>query len=366
MSGKSAFTKKTNSFNKKEPIATIKLDDVLAAYEKYGDDAFKVDIENSNDYDTVSYINFLIKLANDDTKYIKFYLNVVNVKTCNNLRDPEERDYPVVTLKFRAKDDKDSDSNEYTKFGEVMNIINMVFSKTIRKMKEDKIIACKGDSDSYEEALEVNPDCKGLLSVSTSSFFQSSYTDKDTKKKVKMDNPIINVTLAEDIFEKDSNGNKVIRKPWKTGDKKYKKVDKIITVYPFNVKICDYKKTILKNGRLQGVEATVPDSDDEGSMKKITNVNVQKFITPRSMVTGELGFQVTVSGRALKLNCFFKKTMYVIRNKKLSRDTNELSQELFNQMGEGIGSDYESDDDEEKPSKNSVTITSSNDDDDDI
>lgn len=360
MSGKTAFTKKTNTFNKREAILTIKPDDVLTAYEKYGDEAFKVDIENSNDYDNVSYINFLIKLANDDTKYIKFYLSVVNIKTCNGLRDPEERDFPNIIVKFRAREEQDKDVGEFTKFGEAANIINMAFSKTIRKMKENYSIACKTDSDAYDNALEQNAECKGLLSVSTSSFFQSSYMDKDTKKRVKMDNPLINVTLGEDVFEKDSSGNKVVRKPWRGGDKKYKKVDKVILVYPFNVKICDYKKTILKNGRLQGVEATAPDSEDEGAMKKITNVNVQKFITPGSMITGELAFQVTVSKQALKLNCSFKKTMYVIKKKRSARDASELSQDLFNQIGDGIGSDYDSD--EEKPSANSVVVATTNDD----
>lgn len=364
MSSKSAFTKK-NTFNKKEPIPTIKLDDVLAAYEKYGDDAFKIDIENSNDYDTASYINFLIKLATDDTKYIKFYLNVVNIKTCNSLREPDDRDYPNVILKFRAKDEKNEIVGEYTKFGEVTNIINMVYLKKIRKMKDDKVIVCKDDEDAFEAALEINPECKGLLNVNPTSFFQGSYTDKTSKKKIKMDNPLINVTLSEDIFEKDAAGEKMVRKPWKGGDKKYNKVDKPILVYPFNVKVCDYKKTILKNGRLQGTEATVADSDDEGNMKKITNVNVQKFITPRSLVTGDIGFQVTVSKTALKLNCSFKRTIYVIRNKRVNRENNDLSQELFNQMGEGIGSDYESDDDDEvKPSKQNVTVAADDSDDD--
>ena len=69
MSSKSAFKK---TFNKREPITSVTLDQVLEAYEKYGDDTFKIDLDNSNDYDNVSYIPLLIKLASDDTKYIKF------------------------------------------------------------------------------------------------------------------------------------------------------------------------------------------------------------------------------------------------------------------------------------------------------
>lgn len=363
MSSKSAFKK---TFNKREPITSITLDQVLEAYEKYGDDTFKIDLENSNDYDNVSYIPLLIKLASDDTKYIKFYLKVVNVKTCNGLKDPEDRDFPNITIKFRARDEVDGEAKDFTKFGEVMSIIHTVYTKKIRQMKDNKVIACKKDSDAYEEALETNPDCKGLFSVNASTFYQSSYKDATTKKNVKMENPLINVSLDEDIFEKDSSGNKVVRQPWKGMDKKYKKVDKTILVYPFNVKIFDYKKTVIKNGRLQGTEATVADSDDEGSPKKLTNVNVQKFITPRSLITGDLGFQITDSQTCLKLKCSFKKNMYVIRNKKMKNDSNELSQELFNQMGEGVGSDYDDSDDEDvKPSAKNVVVSNDDDDEDD-
>ena len=362
MSTKAAFKK---TFNKREPIISLTLDQVLEAYEKYGDDAFKIDLENSNDYDSVSYIPFLIKLANDDTKYIKFNLKVVNIKTCNGLRDPEERDYPNIQIKFRARDE-DKESKDFTKFGEVMNIINMFYTKKIRQYKEQKVIVCKKDEDAYEEALAANPKCKGMFSVNASTFYQASYKDATTKKNVKMDNPLINCSLDEDVFEKDSGGNKVIRKPWKNLDKKYKKVVKPILVYPFNVKIYDYKKTVIKNGRLQGTEATVADSDDEEKQVKITNVNVQKFITPRSLITGDLGFQITDSQTCLKLKCSFKKNMYVIRNKRAKSESNELSQELFNQMGENIGSDYDDSDDEDvKPSAKNVTVSTADDDDED-
>lgn len=58
--------------------------------------------------------------------------------------------------------------------------------------------------------------------------------------------------------------------------------------------------------------------------------------------------------------------MYVIRNKRAKSESNELSQELFNQMGENIGSDYDDSDDEDvKPSAKNVTVSAADDDDED-
>lgn len=336
---KKSFTKTYNKINKVNPKT------IIQAYEKYGDDMLKIDLENLSKYPKCTYINILIKLPSTG-KYERFDIEFVNAKTINNLKDPEDRLWPKVLVKFRSKNDE---TNEFNDLGKALDCIHKSFIFNVRKLKSEyKIVDPK--SDEYDEIYEKNPDVLEFTSVKPSTFYQTKYKDVETQKQVELSNPIINIALKEDTFSKDKSGNVIQSVPYKDGTVTYKDSQDRIKEFNFDVKFLDFYKKSIKDNRVQMEIATVEEMDDDGNMLNvpITNCNVQNFITAGSKLTGLLKLQVIVTSNLFNLTCCFKGDIIVVRSKKTKKSSGDISLDTLNAIAGDLSDDEEEDGDSEE------------------
>lgn len=306
--------------NQSKPLS---INEIFEAYETHNDEFLILDIFGKNKRDnkdklrtnvagTVQYGDVLIKKA--DNSVVPLVLKFIQITTMSKIKEPKDRDYETLKLSFRKNDLE----NDESKFGEAMDLICKTFEQKVNQLVADNKIAVKPKAKS------------GSLKVlSTTPIFPVQYEveNRETGSIEELENPIIWIELKSQYYKPDE-----VDKLEQYDGLYYKKDGKPIIKKEFAVKICDLSERrdeeVVKydpNTKKEVKKTTsfIPMAkDNSGNM--LNNCNIQEFITPRSVLSGYVEMQLTISGRSMNLKTTFKanSNLYVYPNLQYGKSVN--------------------------------------------
>lgn len=312
----------------------LSIDEIFEAYETHNDEFLILDIFGKNKRDnkdklrtnvagTVQYGDVLIKKA--DESVVPLVLKFIQITTMSRIKEPKDRDYETLKLSFRKNDLENEDS----RFGAAMDLICKTFENKVNQYVSDNKIAVKPKAKS------------GSLKVlSTTPIFPVQYEveNKETGGIEELENPIIWIELKSQYYKPDE-----VDKLEQYEGLYYRKDGKPVIKKDFSVKICDLSEKrdeeVIKydpktKKEVKKVTSYIPMAKDN-SGNLLNNCNIQEFITPRSILSGYIEMQLTISGRSMNLKTTFKSNsnLYVYPNLQYGKSINSgLDAEEANEM----------------------------------
>lgn len=280
--------------------------DIIKAYNKFQENMLVIDVVKFRESGNKKIKYFDIKLKKEDGKLAPLRIKFFNQEVNNRIKDPKDRDYEQLKISFQSK------SNDT--FSQAMEYICDSFSKVVKDLKNNKIIA-DDDDDATKDTIMVD-NCK------PTSPMQKFAKDKEGNR-VDFENPLFWFVPAFRRYK----------------DEEEAKLPKL----GFNYKAENNKKFLVKDFDISFYDLDVLDSStgvpkeavlDES---KINNSNVQKFVTKGSLVSGILQMQVIASKQSFSLNTKFASKLYVKTNHDQSAGGNFFDDDDFSIMLKGAG-----------------------------
>ena len=297
--------------------------DIFNAYNKHGEQFLIIDLSTikENSMKTVKYCQLKIKKENgmEVVPIIKFF----NITSAHKVKMPVERDYEQLKLALRRDDESDN-----TSFGKAMELICNTFSKKVKEMQNNGTISDDINNDDNKKDTVMVPCCRAQTP------FQKKAKNKEGES-VTLDNPMIWLGLNYKKYQQNELD------ALETLDYKYND-GKNFKVKDFDLSIYDLEKIVNKK----------PQIALDAENKKIDNLNIHKFITMNSLMSGTVYMQVVMSKQSFNLNTRITKNLYVKSNKNTSNNSHIFDDDEFATMIAGSAKLVNNSDDSETTTSN--------------
>jgi hypothetical protein len=278
----------------------ISPEEIFNAYNKHGEDFLIIDLNSIKEYGMKTVKYFDIKIRKEDGKEIVPKIKFMKLLLASKIKPPTERDYEKLKIAIR----RDDELNQESLFGKAMELICNTFTKKVKDMKASGIINDDEEDDNNTPNVVIVPSCKPQTPL------QKSAKDKDGVLK-KFDNPMLWFGL-----------NYNDKAPTKTLDFTYKIDDSAkFKVKEFDIDIYDTEKIMNKKLQLAEVDGEL-----------VTNYNIDKFVTMKSVLSGLVYMQVKASKQSFNLNTKIYNALYVKSNKYTEYSTHLFNEDELNDI----------------------------------
>lgn len=240
---------------------SIKPEDIITSYNKYGNEMMEIMINKDIDKDmkryfnnSVAYIKVMIKV-ND--KMVPPYIKFSATEITNGVSSPDKRKFPKIAIGIHEVDAK----YPKNKVGEAMKILVDVFNHNIQQLINDKVIS-KDKKDSKKSVI--------FPSIDFGTCKKEGRDDNKSGEYKEYDVPRYYLELPTNKKEKSEP-------------------------FPFNVKMYD----TTQGDRYNKVIGTDPEGET------LNTDNIHTFLKPESVIAGTLFLEIVTSSQKINFKAKF-------------------------------------------------------------